>query len=83
MIGLGGSSGGDATGPSATFIPEPNVKYQIQPANTYYVTFGNYTEGVLIDVTKIGTTCKIDYTKQPMNVSIVHTEKGELVIQTE
>ena len=56
MIGLGGSKTGNSSdGPAATFMPEPNVDYQIQPVNTYYLTFGDYTKGAIIDVNKIGT----------------------------
>lgn len=85
LIGLGGSSNGTgSTGPAATFMPEPNVKYQIQPVNTYYVCFGDFTKGALIDVTKIGgSTCTIDFTHLPSSVTIVHDAEGELVLQKE
>ncbi|KAI3532274.1 hypothetical protein CSPX01_13586 [Colletotrichum filicis] len=85
LIGLGGSqTGASQDGPSATFIPEPNVQYQIEPANTYYLTVGNYTKGALIDVTKTGkTTLEIAFAKLPSpNVVIVHNANGNLVIQS-
>src|SRR5579862_8098708 len=65
MIGLGGSKTGNTdNGPSATFVPEPNAHYQIQPANTYFLAFGDYTKGNIIDVQKIGgQVLEIDFTK--------------------
>ncbi|KAM0228815.1 hypothetical protein ACHAPO_010452 [Fusarium lateritium] len=86
VIGLGGTKNGNSVdGPAATFVPEPNVQYQIQPSNTYYLTVGDYTKGSLIDVTKIGgTILTIDFTAYPSGaVSVVHTDRGELVIQVQ
>ncbi|KAK0634147.1 hypothetical protein B0T14DRAFT_561660 [Immersiella caudata] len=82
MIGLGpAKSGGAIAGPAATFIPEANSTYQIQPVNTYYVTFGSYTKGDLIDVVKIATkTATVDFTKDS-DYRINHTDSGALVIQ--
>jgi len=82
MIGLGpAKSGGAIAGPAATFIPEANSTYQIQPVNTYYLTTGSYTKGDLIDVTKVTTKfATIDFTKDA-DYQIVHTDNGALVIQ--
>lgn len=59
MIGLGGARlGPDAsTQQPRSCWPEPNVDYQIEPTNVYYLTFGNLTPGTLIDIDKIGTMC--------------------------
>ncbi|OAL36095.1 hypothetical protein AYO20_04509 [Fonsecaea nubica] len=81
VVGLGGSAGGGKTGPTVTFVPEPHVQYQIQPTNTYWVTFGDYTPGNIIDVTKIGMKVSVDFTKLPNNVTIKHDEHGNLTVQ--
>lgn len=82
MIGLGGSKTGNSNdGPSATFVPEPNVDYQVEPVNTYYLTFGDYTKGALIDTNKIGTMATIDFNQLDSDVVIVHDEHGILNIQ--
>ena len=82
MIGIGPArTGGALAGPAATFIPEGNSTYQIQPVNTYYVTTGSYSKGDLIDVTKITTKfATVDFTKDT-DYKIVHTDRGSLVIQ--
>ena len=81
MIGLGGSKTGASDGPAATFVPEPNVDYQIQPVNTYFLTFGDYTKGAIIDVNKIGTVATVDYTQMESDVTIIHDAHGNLNIQ--
>lgn len=82
MIGLGPArSGGAIAGPAATFIPEANSTYQIQPVNTYYLTTGSYSKGDLIDVVKVTTKyATIDFTKDT-DYTINHTDTGALVIQ--
>ncbi|KAH7146279.1 hypothetical protein EDB81DRAFT_934207 [Dactylonectria macrodidyma] len=84
VIGLGGSkSGNGVDGPAATFVPEPGVRYQIQPLNTYYLAVGDFSKGSLIDVTKIGsTTVAVDFATSPTDdVVIVHDDHGNLNIQ--
>ncbi|KAJ0305871.1 hypothetical protein COL5a_002674 [Colletotrichum fioriniae] len=86
LIGLGGSRTGDGQdGPLATFIPEPSVRYQIQPLNTYYLTVGSYRKGEIIDASKIGgSIVAIDFTKlRSNNVVIVHDDHGNLNIQAQ
>ena len=81
VIGIGGSSGGN-TGPTVTFVPQPGVSYQIQPSNKYYVTFGNYAAGNIIDVTKIAKKIvAVDFTKLPNKVKIKHDQNNVLTIQ--
>lgn len=41
--------------------PEPNMDYRIEPTNVYYLTFGNFIPGSLIDADKIGFLCIIAY----------------------
>ncbi|MCJ1476006.1 hypothetical protein MMC13_004670 [Lambiella insularis] len=81
MIGPGRSTSGGSKTPAAVFIPQSNVKYQIQPVNTYYIAYGDYTPGVLIDVTKLGQTVLVDFAHHKATVNIVHTEHGQLVLQ--
>ncbi|EFY92549.1 hypothetical protein J3458_011631 [Metarhizium acridum] len=84
LIGLGGSRTGTSfTAPAATFIPKPNIKYQIQPVNVFYVTHGNYSKGSLIDVTKTGhATVTIDFAEQGRDdIVIVHDNHGNFQIQ--
>ena len=81
MIGLGAKGGSD--GPAATFIPEAQTSYQIQPFNTYYITVGDYKRGQLIDVTRIGQVCQVDFTKLPRSVVVVHDDMGNLTVQLE
>lgn len=84
VIGLGGAKAGTGSvGPAATFMPEPNVDYQIEPTNVYYLTFGNFTPGSLIDVNKIGSLCVIDYGVLNDDVVIVHDDHGNLVVQNQ
>ncbi|KAM0554013.1 hypothetical protein ACHAPJ_007088 [Fusarium lateritium] len=83
LIGLGGSqSGNDIDGPLATFLPEPCVEYHIEPSNTYYLTYGRYTKGSMIDVNKVGRSVTIAFSSLPSNdVVIVHDDYGKLRIQ--
>ncbi|KAK1723555.1 hypothetical protein CaCOL14_001182 [Colletotrichum acutatum] len=86
LIGLGGSrTGNSQDGPLATFVPEPRVRYQIQPSNTYYLTVGNYNKGEIIDVSRIGgSIATIDFTRlRSNNVVIVHDDHGRLNIQAQ
>lgn len=83
LIGLGGSKVGGQSGPAALFAPEPGSSYEIQPIVQYYVAFGSYTQGNLIDVTQISTTnVLVDFTNGPDRVTILHSADGNLTIQT-
>jgi len=83
LIGIAASPNGkkQTSKPIAAFQPEPNVSYNIQPVQTFWISYGDYTEGLLIDVTKVGEKCKVDFTKQPSTVYVNHTPQGKLVIQ--
>ncbi|KAI3546931.1 hypothetical protein CABS01_01151 [Colletotrichum abscissum] len=83
IIGLGGAdSGGNFTGPSAVFVPEPNQTYQIQPKVVYYLTEGKYTPGNIIDRQSLNNdVLKLDFTSVDGNgtKNVVHTPNGHLV----
>ncbi|KXH62589.1 hypothetical protein CNYM01_02792 [Colletotrichum nymphaeae SA-01] len=83
LIGLGGSRTGNGQGgPLATFVPEPSVRYQIQPLNTYYLTVGSYRKGEFIDPSRIGgSIVAIDFNRLQSNVVIVHDDRRNLHIQ--
>ena len=80
IIGLGSGPSDTEVAPIAVFTPQPNVKYQIQPVNTYYISYGEYTPGDLIDVTMLGQTVAVDFAHHSPNVVINHTERGSLVV---
>ena len=65
----------------ASFIPAPHVSYQIQPTNVYYLTYGDYFEGSIIDSRMIGSQVICDFRQLPSKVTIVHDETGELYVQ--
>ncbi|KAM0205485.1 hypothetical protein ACHAQI_009207 [Fusarium lateritium] len=83
IVGLGGSREGQGfDGPLASFVPAPGVEYQIQPSSTWYLTFGDYRQGSLISTQKIGgSVATIDFSKLPGDVTIVHDNRGRLVLQ--
>ncbi|CVL03554.1 uncharacterized protein FMAN_15133 [Fusarium mangiferae] len=82
MIGVGGSTNGTGlSGAQATFCPEPLTTYQIEPFKTYYLTWGNYQQGALVDYTKIANIKEIDFTKLPHEIVITHDEYNYLNIQ--
>ncbi|KAM0231846.1 hypothetical protein ACHAP5_010918 [Fusarium lateritium] len=79
IVGLGGSRDGQSfDGPLASFVPEPAVKYQIQPSSTWYLTFGDYRQGWLISPERLGSVATIDFSNLPGDVTVVHDETGEL-----
>jgi hypothetical protein len=77
-IGLGGTNGGDADGPLAVWVPEGNASYQIEPAQKYYVAFGDYQQNSLIKVSSVSRGyATADFGDGSRNeVSIVHDERG-------
>lgn len=67
--------------PAATFIPHPNIRYQIQPITTYYITSGDFAPGNIIDISRLGPTAKVDYNTLKPDALIIHDEYGKLNIQ--
>ena len=81
LLGLGGlTSTGDKV-PVAVFSPHPNVRYQIQPANTFYVACGDYATGAIVDVTRLSQPVAIDFASGRSMVKIVHTARGSMVVR--
>ncbi|OAQ73138.1 hypothetical protein VFPPC_12931 [Pochonia chlamydosporia 170] len=82
FVGLASSPDGSSSVPTATFKPEPGNQYQIQPVNTYYVTYGStFAVGELLDVAKLPKQAlQIDFTIRGPTVTINHTPDGKLVI---
>lgn len=82
MIGLGGSTNGTGlSGPQATFCPEPNAIYQIEPINTYYLAWGKFDQGTMINYTTVSGTKELDFTKLPDEIVIVHDADNKFNIQ--
>ncbi|KAF5003952.1 hypothetical protein FDECE_9541 [Fusarium decemcellulare] len=82
FVGLASSPDGASSVPTATFKPEPGNQYQIQPVNTYYLTYGStFSVGQLLDVAKLSKKpLPIDFTVYGPVVTINHTADGQLVI---
>ncbi|KAF5593865.1 sulfatase [Fusarium subglutinans] len=82
MIGVGGSTNGTGlSGAQATFCPEPLTTYQIEPSNTYYLTWGKYEQGDLVNYTEVANIKEIDFTKLPNEIAIIHDDCNRLEIQ--
>lgn len=81
-IGLGGGKDGSVQA-LASFMPEPALCYQVQPSNIWYVTFGAWDKGALVDVSQIVCSCTIDLInfEELRTVRIVHDKDGILTIQ--
>lgn len=64
FIGLGAEERSDATNksPVTTFDAQPDLPCAIQPATRYYVSWGTYVVGVIIDVTLTANQVLIDFT---------------------
>ncbi|KAF7557635.1 hypothetical protein G7Z17_g522 [Cylindrodendrum hubeiense] len=82
FVGLASSPDGASSVPTATFKPEPGNQYQIQPVNTYYITFGStFSVGQLLDVAKLSKKpLLVDFTVRGPTVTINHNPDGQLVI---
>lgn len=65
-----------------SFSPEPNVVYNIHPADKFYVTAGGHFQvGSAIDVSEFGgATVAVDFTQLGRTVNIVHDETGRLTL---
>ena len=58
---------------SGTFIVEaqPNMKLIFRPKPTYYLVFGNYSQGQVMDVTSLSNVYKLEYGGSVQNISMV------------
>ncbi|KAK2601683.1 hypothetical protein QQS21_004758 [Conoideocrella luteorostrata] len=81
FVGLASSPDGSSSVATATFRPEPGNQYQIQPVNTYYITYGStFAVGQLLDVAKLPKApLAVDFTVRGATVTINHTPDGRLV----
>ncbi|UPK95315.1 hypothetical protein LCI18_006250 [Fusarium solani-melongenae] len=82
FIVLASSPDGASSLPTATFKPKPGNQYQIQPINTYYITYGGvFQVGELLDVAKLPKKpLAVDFTVRGPAVVINHNPDGKLVI---
>ncbi|KAF2130072.1 hypothetical protein P153DRAFT_385308 [Dothidotthia symphoricarpi CBS 119687] len=86
FVGVGSSASDYDGKPTATFMPEPNASYQIKPTNQYYLTFGSYTPGQLVDVTMMASdTVLLDfsYDNAPSTFYVVNNDSNQLLVQSE
>ncbi|KAM0229089.1 hypothetical protein ACHAPO_010244 [Fusarium lateritium] len=76
LIGIASSADGDLGAAMGTFHPAPNVRYQIQPKATYYVSFGNnFQVGELVKAEMVGNTMAIDFVARQTNeVTLIHDD---------
>ncbi|KAF4337525.1 hypothetical protein FBEOM_8623 [Fusarium beomiforme] len=82
VIGLGKVVNGK-TVPAATIIPQPNCNYQIQPINTWYIAYGTYKAGQVVNFEMTGLTkATVDFTSGPSNARVVHSQGGQITTQT-
>lgn len=81
VIGLGKVVNGK-TLPAATIIPQPNCTYQIQPINKWYITYGSYTSGQVMNVEMAGLNkATVDFTTGSANARVVHSDGGQITTQ--
>jgi hypothetical protein len=67
-------------------MPEPNASYQIKPKNQYYLTFGSFTPGQLIDVTMMSSdTVSIDFSDDNASTAayVVNNNQNQLLKQNQ
>ncbi|GAB7348952.1 hypothetical protein MBLNU459_g7942t1 [Dothideomycetes sp. NU459] len=57
--------------PVAVWQVMPNIKYQIAPKRTYYVAFGKYTPGQVVNLNELGATAPIDFTGRKETIATV------------
>ena len=61
--------------------PRPNESYQIQPKETFYLTFGSYTKDSVIDTSKAEKLLKISLNVLEEKVTVIHDASGGLDVQ--
>lgn len=63
-IGLGAQDPNDPTNiiPVATVPAKPNVKTYFAPRTRYYISYGSYNPGEIIDTTTVPDPVRIDFT---------------------
>lgn len=81
MVGFGGSSGRRDTAPIATFVPQPNARYRIEPTNVYWVTSGQYRAGEIIDGDRAQDPVRVELAQASSDVTIDHIHLGQINVQ--
>ncbi|PVH93259.1 hypothetical protein DM02DRAFT_697063 [Periconia macrospinosa] len=79
FIGLGAQDPNDPSNivPIAVFDAIPGTQNYVQPHATFYISWGTFTAGQIIDVTTVATPVKIDFTgKNNPNATVVHNNDG-------
>ncbi|MCJ1400404.1 hypothetical protein MMC11_003609 [Xylographa trunciseda] len=79
FIGLGAADPDDKTTivPVATFQAMPSTTNFIIPVTKYYVSWGTYTAGQVIDVATISASAPVDFTGKSSSLAkIVHNNDG-------
>lgn len=83
FLGLGAADPSDPTNivPVATFPAQPGVQYFIYPVTKYYIAWGTYVPGEIIDVKSLGDVQEIDFTGKPYKAAkIVHNDDGTYTV---
>lgn len=83
FIGLGAEDPKDNSiiVPIATFPAQPNSTTTITPHNKYYITWGDYTSGQIIDTTTTTKATIIDFTgKQSTLAKVTHNNDGSWTV---
>ena len=64
--------------PAAINFADPQSTKFIAPVTIYYVGWGDYVAGQVIDVTTVGATCELNFTKNPNTATVTHDSNGDL-----
>ncbi|KAF9763872.1 hypothetical protein IL306_002971 [Fusarium sp. DS 682] len=81
FVGVASSPDGGNVVPIVTFRPEPGCQYQIQPSNTFYISFGQPMQvGQLVDLARMRQALRTDSNNSGPNVTTNHTPHGQLVV---
>ncbi|KAH6884429.1 hypothetical protein B0T10DRAFT_608779 [Thelonectria olida] len=65
-------------------IPQPGCKYQIKPVNTWYITYGDFRGGQVVNIEMIGSErATIPFNKNSSSdVRVIHNDSGQITAQT-
>ncbi|KAH8694360.1 hypothetical protein BGZ61DRAFT_532454 [Ilyonectria robusta] len=81
VFGLGKSIGGQPVA-AATMTPAPSTSCQITPSNIWYITYGQYVQGQILNIDEARTpVVAIDFSQLPAEVTVVHSQNGTLSIR--
>ncbi|KAG6009554.1 hypothetical protein E4U54_008518 [Claviceps lovelessii] len=74
LVGIASSKDSSIQTAMGTFMPFPNVKYQVQPQAVYYVAAGEaFDVGALVKVEMMASTMAVDFNLHGVNtVTLVH-----------